>query len=150
MKKSILKIAFTLLLFVGLSCNSDDNLQNETTVNFIEVGKGALYGGGQENISQSNLVINNQTEWDDLKTKMNSINNTTDGFLNQIDFDSSIVIAKFSEVKGNGSELLITEIIETENTLTVFSEQEDFATLVVTQPFHIVQIPKTEKTIVFN
>lgn len=140
------------LLGVGLfsSCNNDDNADYQSTeINFTEIGKGALYGNGQEGISQSNLTISNSSEWLSLISQMNSVNNTSDNFTEtNIDFNEFTVFAIFLEVKGSGWEIEIENVIENENNISISTLETEFETLGITQPFVIIKIPKTEKTIV--
>jgi hypothetical protein len=62
----------TLILLFGIgilnSCNIDDDDSNfqSAKINFIEIGIGALYGNGEEGISESNLIISNANDWQNL------------------------------------------------------------------------------------
>ncbi len=151
MKKSLF-IFLSILLFV--SCDNDENDNNEfdpIEINFTEIGKGTLSGSGQENIPQSNLIIQNQAEWQSLIDNMNSINNVTSVFLEtEIDFDSYTIIAVILEVKGSGWEIEINNIIENDNSINVSTQETEYFTLVMTQPFYIAKIPNSEKTIIFE
>ena len=107
------------LLGIGLfiSCDNDVNANYQSTeINFTEIGKGALFGNGQEGISQSNLTISNTTEWQNLISQMNSVNNTTNNFTEtDINFNEFIVFAIFLEVKGQGWEIETENVIENQN-----------------------------------
>ncbi len=64
MKTKILTLFLTLGILVFTSCNNDENSEFESTkMNFTEIGKGVLYGNGQEGISQSNVIISNVNDW---------------------------------------------------------------------------------------
>jgi len=108
MKKSLF-IFLSILLFV--SCDNDETQNNEFNpieINFTEIGKGTLSGSGQENISQSNLIIQNQAEWQSLMDDMNSTGNVTSTFPEtEIDFENYTIIAVFLEVKSSGWEIEI-------------------------------------------
>ncbi len=55
----------------------------ETTL----IAKENLHGNGAEGISEQNLIISDQTTWNDLITQMNSVNNVSDNFTEtDIDF----------------------------------------------------------------
>lgn len=136
-----------------LSCNNDDNKSSfqSTEITFTEIGKGALYGNGVENISQSNLVINNQTDWENLISQMNSVNNVSDTFSEtSIDFNNYIILAVILEVKGNGWEVKISNVVENEANITVTIEETELINSVINQPYHLIKIPKTIKEIVFE
>lgn len=144
-------IILTFSLFFILSCNNDDKNSNfqSTVIPFTEIGKGSLYGNGSENISQSNLLINNQIDWQNLIDQMNSVNNISNNFTeNTIDFDSYSIVAIFLEIKPTGWEVSITNITENETNISVSILESKMDNTVITQPFHIVKIPKTNKEIV--
>ncbi|MGB0173169.1 MAG: protease complex subunit PrcB family protein [Flavobacteriaceae bacterium] len=61
-----------------------------------------------------------------------------------------MVIAVFLEVKSSGWEVRINSITENENSLVVRTNENQFDSSVITQPFSIVKIHKTEKQIQFN
>ncbi|MGX1025287.1 protease complex subunit PrcB family protein [Psychroflexus sp. MBR-150] len=148
-----MKVKILILLFgIGLltSCNNDDNSDFQSTeINFTEIGKGALFGNGQEGITESNLTITNASDWQSLISQMNSVNNVSDNFTEtNIDFDVFLVVAIFLEVKGQGWEIETENIIENENNITISTLETEYATSVMTQPFCIVKIQKTEKTII--
>ncbi|CAI8241130.1 MAG: Uncharacterised protein [Formosa sp. Hel1_33_131] len=144
-------ILLILSFFLSFGCNNNDSQKpfQSTEITFTEIGQGALFGNGVENISQSNLLINNQTDWQNLISQMNSVNNVSDTFFEtSIDFDNFSVIAIFLEIKGNGWEVVINTIIENEDYITISIQETEFMTTVITQPFQIVKIPKTTKEIV--
>ena len=145
-------IILTFNLFFMLSCNNDDESSFQSTeINFTEIGKGSLFGNGVENISQSNLVINNQTDWQSLISQMNSVNNVSDTFSEtSIDFNNYIILAVILEIKGNGWEVEISNIVENEANITVTVEEAELINSVINQPYHLVKTPITSKEIVFE
>ena len=145
-------ILFFSLIF-AISCNRSDNNSEfqSTEITFTEIGKGELSGNGTENIAQSNLAINNQTDWESLMNQMNSFNNVTNTFTETtIDFENYTIIAIFLEVKLNGWTITINDITENENNLSISVTESELETTVISQPFHIVKIPKTNKEIVLE
>lgn len=147
MKKLLLLI---LPLFVLTACSNDDN-SNATSeeINFSTVGKNALNGNG--NILQSNLVFNNQADWNNFLTQLDEINNVSATFNEtEINFTAFTVIAVIDEIKTSGSEINIVTAVESTNTITISSELTMYSTTVISQPFHIIKIPKTNKQIIFN
>ena len=146
-------IILILSIFLATSCSNDDNNQTaqSTPLNFTEIGKGALYGNGSEGIVESNMVIDNTTDWQNLMSQMNSVNNVTDEFSEtNIDFNTYIVIAIFLEVKPNGWQVEISSIIENVSSIVVSTVEAEGINLAVTQPFYIVKIPVTNKPIEFE
>tara|TARA_R110002124_G_scaffold113456_1_gene267848 strand:- start:40295 stop:40729 length:435 start_codon:yes stop_codon:yes gene_type:complete len=141
------------LIFV-VSCNNDDDNDPEfqpTEINFSGVGRGSLLGNGDEGIEQYNLLINNDSDWQYLMTQMNITNNVTAGFTEtDIDFETYSIVAVFLEIKPVGWYLEITNIIENEDNIALTVEEVESVAAIITQPFHIVKIPKTEKEIVLQ
>lgn len=147
-------IILILSLFAVVGCDNDDdgntNFQS-TEITPVEIGKGALYGNGSEEIPQSNLVIEDETNWQNLLEQMNTNDNVSDSFSEtDIDFNNYMVIAVFLEIKPTGWEVEINSIVENENNITITTEEVEFASAVITQPFHIVKIPITDKEIILN
>tara|TARA_R110002124_G_scaffold103270_2_gene252057 strand:- start:5241 stop:5675 length:435 start_codon:yes stop_codon:yes gene_type:complete len=144
-----------MLIFV-VSCNNDDDNNPEfqpTEIAFTEVGRGSLLGNGDEGISESILLINTDTDWQNLMTQMNINGNTTAGFSEtDIDFETYSIIAVFLDVKLTSWYLEITNIIENETNITVTIDEYQPIIFLnsITQPFHIVKIPKTDKPIVLD
>lgn len=149
MKTIILILSF----FLATSCSSDDDSTTiqSTPITFTEIGKGALFGNGSEGIAQSNIVIDNTTDWQNLMTQMNSFNNVTNEFSEtNIDFSNYTVIGIFLEVKPSGWEVEISNIEENNTNLMVSKTETEADNSVITQPFHIVKIPITNKPIEFE
>lgn len=148
-----LKISTLIILLFSLiiSCESDNNEQEmNEPISSINISKSALYGAGTEGISASNLVITNSTDWQNLITQMNSVNNTSNNFTEiDVDFNEYMLIVIILEVKNNGWEVEITEIIETTSEITISNQETEFDTSVITQPFHIVKIPINNKPVTF-
>jgi len=152
MKTKITVLLLTIIIGLLISCNEkDDDLG---VIKFTLIGQGNLYGDGQEKISKQNLTILDSNSWKELMIKMNTVNNVSDGFSEiDIDFANFIVIAVFDKVYGNGGHSIdITKITENENEVIVSIENilKGNITSVVTQPYHIVKIPKTNKLIFFE
>ena len=152
MKTKIIVLFITTILGVLLGCSKAEDEQNQ--LNYILIGKGNLYGNGRENISKQNLVISDTNSWNELITKMNSVNHVSDDFTEiNVDFSHYNVIACFDEIKGTGGHSIdITRIIENENNIIVYMEnllKGNMAT-VMTQPYTIVKTEKKPKPIIFE
>ena len=142
-------IYLVLSLFVLTACSNDDNDVIANDVQFTTVGKNTLNGG--ENIPQSNFVFNNETDWNNFLIQVNAINDVSGTFNEtEIDFAAFTVIAVVDDIKTSGSEINIVTAVENTNTITISSELTIYSTTVISQPFHIIKIPKTNKPIIFN
>ncbi|AFM04624.1 hypothetical protein Fleli_2247 [Bernardetia litoralis DSM 6794] len=142
-----------------MSCQSDEitpEASKEITftkgLDFLVVAQGNL--NGSENIEKSNLIIQDNTSWEGLIIKMNSIKDVSDKFTEtNIDFSSYTLIVVFDEVYGNGGHS-IDVINVTENDFNVIVKLdrllEGNLASVTTQPFQIIKIPKTTKQIIFE
>ncbi|MDP3314060.1 protease complex subunit PrcB family protein [Lutibacter sp.] len=151
MKTKITILIITMI--IGLtSCNKNDDELN--LVKFTLIGQNNLYGNGAENITKQKLVISELNSWNELIDKMNTVNDVSDEFTEtDIDFANFIVIAVFDKVYGNGGHSIdIIKITKNENKVIVTIENilGGGATAIMTQPFHIVKIPKTDKLIIFE
>ena len=141
--------------FMSLSCSDDNNSQN-TTIEFTEIANGFLGGQGSEGIPKQNIVIANETDWNNLKTKMNTNVNTTESFSEtEIDFSKFNIIAIFEEVKNSGEfHLSIDDIIKKPNNVFVRIKLESPSgpnvINIVTQPYYIAKIPKSDLPGIFQ
>jgi hypothetical protein len=147
-------IVVLIISLVNSSCCTDNNMAHTITPTVI--GYGSLFGAGEENIPEQNIVITNMTEWDNLKTKMNITNNTTDSFNETgIDFSTCKIIASFDQIRNYGGFTIDnTNIIENEYNIIIniqhFAPNTGNVPLIIEQPFKIIRIPKIPKPIVFN
>jgi len=148
MKNIILILA---IAFIGCNSNDDDRYKS---VNYSLIAQNNLHGNGAENIEKSNLIIENTSSWNDLIDKMNTVNNVSDNFTEtDIDFSQYLVIAVFDEIYSNGGHTIdIIKIVENEVNIIITVDKllNGDASSVITQPYHIIKIPKTEKPIIFE
>lgn len=91
----------------------------------------------------------------DLLDKINSINNESDKFTEtEIDFSNYIIIAIFDRIRPTGNyQIEISNILDGDKSVIVksrISTPKDIAPLVITQPYFIAKILKTNKTIIFE
>ncbi|MFT4643799.1 MAG: hypothetical protein ACI8ZX_000195 [Planctomycetota bacterium] len=148
-----MKNILLILTIALISCSSNDDNLNKN-INFSLIGQGQLHGNGAENIEKSSLVITNTSSWNELIDKMNTANNVSDDLAEtDIDFSQCLIIAVFDNIYSNGGHSIdIISIVENEINITVKVDKlmagDD--TQVITQPFHIVKIPQTEKPIIFK
>lgn len=139
------------ILFLLTGCNSDDS--DTSNVPFSVIVQDDNFNTNA-NIPKSNLVIKDQTEWNNLLLKINILTAANSIMPDiDVDFTKYQVIAVIDQVRNSGGYSIdITKITETNNSIFVKVEQlkpGGFYT-VITQPYHIVKIPKTNKKIVFK
>lgn len=160
MKKALsIIIGFLVLSSCGVSKETtevvaDTNLVYES-VPFDIVGKGNLAGAGDEGIYESNLVIHTKADWELLISKMNAVNLEVNNFaITEVDFEKYLVIASFDKVQNSGGySIKIMDIQDaTENLIVVITKgaPTEMTASVMTQPYYIVRIPKTNKPVVFK
>jgi hypothetical protein len=147
--KKLLCISLTFILF---SCNST---QKPIELSLKIISQGNLYGNGQEQIEEQQRVLTSQEDWINLKKKINSTGNSSNDLSNfSIDFKERILIALFDKERTTGGHSI--EIVESKQTpdKIIFkykkSHPEGMATSVMTQPYYLASIIKTEREIVFE
>ncbi|REE16905.1 hypothetical protein DFQ09_105117 [Winogradskyella pacifica] len=144
------------LVFV-LNCKSNKIEKNNAKMKHSErtlIAKGNLYGAGEEGVAKQNTIIENQSDWEQLMAQMNKVNNVSESFTEtKIDFSEYTIIAIFNDVKSTGANSIELDISTTsENTLVVvkYISPTGNATSVMTQPYYITKIPKTDLPVVFQ
>lgn len=147
MKSLIRLIPITLFTILLFGCNSDDI--QIVKIEPILIAKGNL--GAAMNISQQNFVVTDTESWSELMTKMD-YRHFTDSALN-IDFLEYQIIAIFDGLKPNNG-FKIELDIETDSEFTIVTinslSPEGVAGDVFSQPFHIVKIPVSRGSIIFQ
>lgn len=135
---------YFLLVLVISSCSSKKQI-----ISFTEVMKG---GHSNIEVAQS-FVIKDQAS---LNNVFASINQTREPKLSipSIDFESEMLIALFMGMKNSGGySVKIDSIISKPKELVVFVKEtkpKGRTTMVMTQPYYIAKIKKTNKTVVFK
>jgi len=147
-------ISIFLLSVLVLNCDSNDAQSRMINIESTLIAKDNLYGNGDEGVVQQNLVISDQSTWTALIDQMNSVNNVSDNFAEiDINFSEYMIIAVFDEIKGNGGHSLALNIRSNSEHIIVNITDlvpEGNATTVITQPFHIVKILKSDLPILFE
>ena len=148
---------FFLILFLSVcifSCDSESNQSERNNIETTLIHKDNLYGNGAEGIAEQNMVISDSTVWNSLIAQMNLVNTVSDNFSEvEIDFSAYKIIAVFDDIKANGGyslELNITSSSEQILVNVTELEPQGNATTVMTQPYHIVKIPKSDLPIHFE
>ncbi|MDR2929194.1 MAG: protease complex subunit PrcB family protein [Cytophagaceae bacterium] len=103
-----------------------------------------------ENLAAQNRVIKTSEDWHEL---LNTLSEVSNSFTEtEIDFSRYMVLAVFDEVKGNGGwSIDITGVTEfaTKIVVNYTNLKTGNVTHVITQPYHIVKIPKSDKEVMF-
>ena len=148
------KLLGIVILLCASNCKSSENKAKMTKEDIVLIGKGNLYGSGSEGIEKQNLIVTSPEEWKDLLNKMNAVNKVSDSFSEtDIDFSEYTVIAVFDEIKNSGGHSLNLVIQETKDEFLVEvlrKSPDGIATSVMTQPYYIVKVPKSDLPIVFE
>jgi hypothetical protein len=153
-KNNVLLVSKTLILsmvlFLTLSCaNNNNEIDFEPqTITPVLIGKGIHSGSAV----QSNSVITNQKDWLQL---MNSLTteNTSNFTETNIDFNNFQLLISVDSIRPDtGYSINISNVIEnsTNITATITSINGGNGYTVLSQPFHIVKIPKSTKPVVFQ
>lgn len=151
---------FAMMLF---SCGTTKEIQEGESAKAVEIpfnpiGKGALFGGGQEGFDEGKatmFVLRSMEEWEKFKAQMNSVNTVTGAFEDSdLDFESEMIVACIDRVRGSGGhEIKIESIFENSTELHVnvlHLGPGDMAASVLTQPFAIVRVAKSGKNVILN
>jgi hypothetical protein len=144
-----------LTTVISLSCSDDNNSQN-TNIEFTEIAEGFLGADGAEGIPEQNIVIDNEADWKDLKTKMNTNVNTTESFSEtEIDFSLYMIIASFSDIKNYGGlSLKVEKVINNPENIIVNIKQvvssDKYVTFNINQPYYIAKIPRSDLPVIFE
>lgn len=115
------------------------------------IASGELFGNGQENIEKGNSIINTETEWEELLTKMNSVNEAVAP--TEINFEEYQVIAIFDEVLPYGGRNIQAFYMEQEDKRIIqygFFTDATLASTIILQPFLIFKIKKDDTPIIFE
>lgn len=140
------------VMFAG--CATIENTEINKDINEIllseRIAKGSLYGGGEEGIEEGLIIAKNDEDWMRLKSRMDSVNPVSGNF-RKVNFREEMILAYFDKVRPSGAYAVkITEVVEHKNSVEIFVElqvSELPAISVLTQPYHIVAVPQTEKPI---
>ncbi|MEK6320882.1 MAG: protease complex subunit PrcB family protein [Acidobacteriota bacterium] len=141
--------ALTILLCLALSLTP--TLAEADTICFLTVLKTSSSGHAEA----QNYVINHNADWRSLWEKVVS-NRSEKPPLPEIEFTRRTIVAVFQGTQAtSGYEISVQEIVETENSLEVAVKaiapgKRCVVTGIVTRPFDIIEIEKTEKQVVFH
>ncbi len=143
---------FTLLILTSLfafSCSTPNDYSNMADVDSELIAQGDLSGIGTEAISNQYFSITNQTEWENFISQIDVTNDVSSGFAEQdIDFSEYVVIAVIDQVRNTSGYSIDLEISTNYEKIFIGSNlsspsPDGVVATVISQPFHIVKIAKT-------
>lgn len=151
MKKYLLLFVCLIFSIISSCSDNEDTIESKTSVTIHQIGKGNLM---EDYVPQQNMVITNSTQWTQLLNDLDNVNNVSDGFTEtNIDFNQYMVIAVFDQVYNNGGHSVDIITVD-DNPQNIVVDVEKLltgnVTSVVTQPYHIVKIPKIAKPVIFQ
>jgi hypothetical protein len=149
---TIMKTLFLTCLsfFMLLSCSNSIDSFTPQTITPVLIGKSSI---SDPSTPLQNVLITNQTQWDALLISMNEVNNVSANFTEtNIDLSNFDIIAVFRNPISNSSSTVdITSIIENRaNRIVTVQNLINGISSDISQPFHIVKIPKSTKPVVFE
>ncbi|WBV61382.1 protease complex subunit PrcB family protein [Chryseobacterium camelliae] len=150
MKKILLLTVAISALFIMSCQENEENSTASIPINSQLIGKGSI---SSHSMPQQNIAITNTTQWNTFLTALDSTYNVSGSFTEiNIDFNQYMLIVAFDQVYNNGGHSIdIVAIDESSQSINVDVEKllQGNTTSVITQPYHIVKIPKIAKPIVF-
>lgn len=140
--KKVITFSLLLVLLTGCSIKVVNNIKVDAAVAF-EILKQDSYGGRE---SKSNVVIKSHDELVSLYKELGWTNVPT------IDFSQNNVVAIFMGQKNSGGYSIGVRKVTIEDNTAIInvteSGPEGMATMVLTAPYCIVVVPKTDKVVV--
>jgi hypothetical protein len=138
-----------ILVGVAFSCQTKKTVAEKTGISFTE-----LLSGNHSNIrTEKSLVIKEPSSFQEI---LNSINKTREPNIKipEINFKKEMLLALFmGERNTGGHSIRIDSISSNEKEVFVYVKEltpQGMATMVITHPFYLAKIKKTDKQIVFK
>lgn len=141
-----------VLSFLMFSCGNKEKSESVKEISFSTISQGDLKGNGKESIEKSKLIISDTDAFKVLVSKINNVNDEISP-IPAVNFDQSIVLAVFDDIKSHGGHSIdITKVTEHQDRFVVEVERLNTGGMltIMTQPYHLVKIPKTSKPIIFK
>lgn len=147
-------ILLSLIFILGCNCKKTSTDMASKNVESVLIAKGNLYGSGAEGLEKQNMIITNKNDWSALLSQLDSVNKVSQGFTEtDIDFTKYSIIAVFADVKGSGGHKIDVAITTTPDKKIIKVNHiapKGIATSVMTQPYYIAKLPKSDLPIVFE
>lgn len=160
MRITLIGSVLTFILAASITaCKSPEQIiegpvePDSITLPIKNIGKENLLGNGDEGIpGPSEMIIQTEVQWEMLRTKMNSVNFMQDEV--SIDFENQTILAYFDQNRTTGGySVKITQVTTSSVGVEVsvkFTSPSENTIEIMTQPYHIVAIPKTSKPVKFK
>ncbi|MDR1370478.1 MAG: protease complex subunit PrcB family protein [Dysgonamonadaceae bacterium] len=120
----------------------------------IDISKGRSNDIGIIEFRNKMMVITTQQEWEELKSQLRKHRINDDNIaVAQPDFSIEQIVVVFGEIYDNGGWTIdITDVKEYADSIVVFVQNlnKGNSTSVVTQPYHLVKIPVSDKKVTFQ
>ena len=154
MKINTLVFALLSILFCATSCQNKvtERISKQGALQFETVAKEYHGGYGQRN----DLVIKDDVAWKDLWNKTYSHIIPMPN-LPQVDFRKEMIIAVYMGARNSGGfSIDIASIQDLGSSIEVSVKEivpfsgQGIVTMALTQPYHIVKVPKQDKKVVFR
>ncbi|BDD04247.1 protease complex subunit PrcB family protein [Aureibacter tunicatorum] len=140
-----------LMSVMLLSCSDSQTQSKNFTA--VDIAQGNLLGAGEEGIQQENVVIKDEKSWNELLKKMDKVNDVSSHFSRQkVDFNKNMIIASFEGVKSSGGYGIALKVKPDSDKIIVEVKRispEGMASMQMTQPYHIIEIPKSNLPVEF-
>ena len=133
--------------------NSKEANESDVNLNFEIVQKGVLKGAGEEGFDQEVIKVESYQELNEVLNSINTVNKEIDSdfISDHVFFEDYMLLFVFDKVRGTGGyKLKIDDINATkkEIALKIYTKSPgDNAPSVMTQPFEVIQLKKSEKLI---
>lgn len=156
MKSILILLALPTFLTAIYSCGTNDSKHTENSVSKLDfqiIKTGELHGAGEEGLSQEAIGVSNIEEFNELRNKINSVNEEIQDDIIAGDrfFEEKMLVFVFDRVRGTGGYYFKVKHVVLQNdtvTLTAFSKKpEEPATSIMTQPFQVLTLDRTYKEI---
>lgn len=154
MKRPIQFLFFAFIVLTISSCKTPAEVPSgNNLVDFVALHAGNLFGAGEEGFSEGGFVIESEDELGAFIEKANAFNRAVREDIS-VDFDSEMILVYMDQVRGTLDHILrIKTVHETEDAITmevIHEAPKEAAAEVITQPFVIISILKSEKEIKFT
>ena len=148
-----LLLGSTLLFTSCKTCKSAvEPASGNAKVDYEVVQTGVFYGDGQEGLQEGGFVIGGKEEFQEFMKKANSVNETVNTV--DIDFEKEQLLVYVDRVRPSAGHSLNPDVIyETNDVITVnliLEKPDGIASEVITQPFIILKITRSQSKVDFN
>lgn len=146
-------ILFFLQVLFVMGCANDNDDFEPKTITPILIAKGGWFDDSQTFTVRQNIIITNGTEWNDFIARMNNTTNAINFTEMNLDFNDFQIIAVVDVLRASGGfSIDITNVVESNTNIVVTIKQlmTGNDSTVMSQPFHIIKIPKSIKPVIFQ